>query len=861
MLKLKNITKNYLSGENEVKALKGISIEFRKSEFVSILGHSGCGKTTLLNIIGGLDRYTSGDLIINGKSTKDFKDKDWDAYRNYSVGFVFQNYNLITHQNILSNVELSLTLDGVSKKERRKRAIKALEDVGLKDQIHKKPNQLSGGQMQRVAIARALVNDPDIILADEPTGALDTDTSEQVMDLLKKISKNKLIIMVTHNKELAEKYSTRIVKILDGVITDDSKPFTEEDSKKENNKSSKIGKTAMSFFTAFSLSLNNLMTKKGRTFLTAFAGSIGIIGIALILSLSSGVQSYINKVEEDTLSSYPITIESESIDMASLMEAFMGEQGDTAEEAEDNTIYSVNIMTDIISAVSQEVKSNNLEAFKEYLENEDTVINENSNAIQYSYGVTLNLYKEEGALQVNPSQVFESLGMGEITDSSSSTSLFASIASTNIWTELLNNSELLQTQYDVIAGRFPENYNEVVLIVDEDNQISDYTLYTLGIKDQSEIQGLVYDITSEEGVEEFDEETYTYDDFVGLTYKLLLTTDYYSKENGVWVDKSSDSSYIESKLADAEEITVVGIIRPKEESNISSTTYGEIGYLYDLTEYVINKTNESEIAKEQLENPTINVFTGTEFSSDTSTSFSLDDLTDEQLLALSQMTEEEQLAFMTTYTENSNATYESNLATLGIVDLDSPTSINIYPKDFESKDLIKSAIDDYNAKQEEEGNEDNVIEYTDFVGTLMNSVTRIVDIISYVLIAFVAISLIVSSIMIGIITYISVLERTKEIGILRAIGASKKDISRVFNAETFIIGLTAGLLGIVITIILNIPINAVIKSITGVSGISALPVQGAVILVLISMILTIIAGLIPAKIAAKKDPVDALRTE
>ena len=865
MLELKNITKNYLSGENEVKALKGISIEFRKSEFVSILGHSGCGKTTLLNIIGGLDRYTSGDLIINGKSTKDFKDKDWDSYRNYSVGFVFQNYNLITHQTVLSNVELALTLDGVSKKERKARAIKALEDVGLKDQIHKKPNQLSGGQMQRVAIARALVNDPDIILADEPTGALDTDTSKQVMELLKKISKNKLIIMVTHNKELAEKYSTRIVKILDGVITDDSEPFTEEDRKKEKKKESKLGKTAMSFFTAFSLSLNNLMTKKGRTFLTAFAGSIGIIGIALILSLSSGVQNYINKVEEDTLSSYPITIESESIDMATLMEAFMGEQESTFEEPADNTIYSVNIMTDIISAVSQDAKSNNLEAFKEYLDNEDTVINENSNAVQYSYGVTLNLFKEEGALQVNPTEVLNSIGVGDMFESSSEVMSMlgsTSTTNTNVWSELLDNPELLQTQYDVISGKFPENYNEVVLIVDEKNQISDYTLYTLGIKDQSEIQGMVYDITSEEGVEKSDTETYTYDDFVGLKYKLLLSTDFYSKENGVWVDKSSDTSYIQSKLAEAEEITVVGIIRPKEESNITTTTYGEIGYLHDLTEYVINKTNDSEIAKEQLENPTINVFTGTEFSTEASNNeFSIDSLTDEQKLALSQMSEEEQLQYMSTYSSNINATYENNLRTLGIVDLDNPSTINIYPKDFESKDLIKTAIEDYNNKQTDEGKEENVIEYSDFVGTLMNSVTRIVDIISYVLIAFVAISLVVSSIMIGIITYISVLERTKEIGILRAIGASKKDISRVFNAETFIIGLTAGILGIAITIILNIPINAVIKAVTGVSGISALPIVGAIILILISMILTIIAGLIPAKIAAKKDPVEALRTE
>ena len=862
MLELKNITKNYLSGDNEVKALKGISIEFRESEFVSILGQSGCGKTTLLNIIGGLDRYTSGDLIINGKSTKDFNDRDWDTYRNHSVGFVFQNYNLITHQNVLSNVELALTLNGIKKSERRKRAIKALEDVGLKDQIYKKPNQLSGGQMQRVAIARALVNDPDIILADEPTGALDTETSKQVMEVLKKISEDKLIIMVTHNKELAEEYSSRIVRILDGNIINDSNPYTENDKKEEKKKEEKAGKTSMSFFTAFALSLNNLMTKKGRTFLTAFAGSIGIIGIALILSLSSGVQNYISRVEEDTLSSYPITIEEESVDMSVMLETLMGEMGSTDNENDEDKIYSVNIMTDIISSISQEVQTNNLTAFKEYLENEDTVINENSTAIQYSYDLDLNLYKSDttdGVYQVNPSQVLETIGLGEMFESSSDVmSLFSgssSVSATDIWSELLDNQELLEVQYDVLAGRFPESYNEVVLIVDENNQVSDYTLYALGIKDSSEIDDMFSNLQAGTEYEKNDIDEYSYDDFVGLTYKVLLNTDYYEKENGIWVDKSDDTEYMTEKVNEAEEITIVGIIKPNEESNVGSTTYGEIGYLKDLKEYVIEKINESEIAQEQLENPTINVFTGTEF--DSSETFSIENLTDEQKLQLSQMTEEEQLSFITAYAENSDATYESNLELLGIIDLDSPSAINIYPKSFEAKDLIKEAIDDYNDGQEEE----DVIEYSDLVGTLMSSVTNIINIISYVLIAFVAISLVVSSIMIGIITYISVLERTKEIGILRAIGASKKDISRVFNAETFIIGLTAGILGIVITIILNIPINIVIKYITGVSGISSLPVYGAVILIIISMILTVISGLIPAKMAAKKDPVEALRTE
>ena len=862
LLELKNITKNYLSGDNEVKALKGINIEFRKSEFVSVLGHSGCGKTTLLNIIGGLDRYTTGDLIINGKSTKDFNDRDWDTYRNHSVGFVFQNYNLISHQSVLSNVELALTLNGIKKSERRKRAIKALEDVDLKDQIHKKPNQLSGGQMQRVAIARALVNDPDIILADEPTGALDSETSKQVMELLKKISKNKLIIMVTHNRELAEEYSSRIVRILDGNIIDDSNPYTEADKKEEMKKENKAGKTSMNFFTAFSLSLNNLMTKKGRTFLTAFAGSIGIIGIALILSLSSGVQNYISRVEEDTLSSYPITIEEESVDMSVMLETLMGEIGSTDNENDEDKIYSVNIMTDIISSISQEVQTNNLTAFKEYLETEDTVINENSTAIQYSYDLDLNLYKSDttdGVYQVNPSQVLETIGLGEMFESSSDVmSLFSgssSVAATDIWSELLDNSELLEVQYDVLAGRFPESYNEVVLIVDENNQVSDYTLYALGIKDSEEIDDMFENVQSGTEYEKNDIDEYSYDDFIGLTYKVLLNTDYYEKENGIWVDKSEDTEYMTAKVNEAEEITIVGIIKPNEESNIGSTTYGEIGYLKDLKEYVIEKINESEIAKEQLENPTINVFTGTEF--DSSETFSIENLTDEQKLQLSQMTEEEQLEFISAYAENSDATYESNLELLGIIDLDSPSAINIYPKSFEAKDLIKEAIDEYNDSQEEE----DVIEYSDLVGTLMSSVTNIINIISYVLIAFVAISLVVSSIMIGIITYISVLERTKEIGILRAIGASKKDISRVFNAETFIIGLSAGLIGIALTIVLNIPINIVIKYITGVSGISSLPLYGAIILVVISMILTVISGLIPAKMAAKKDPVEALRTE
>lgn len=645
MLKLKGITKNYLSGEAEVKALKGIDIEFRKSEFVSILGHSGCGKTTLLNIIGGLDRYTSGDLIIKGKSTKDFKDKDWDTYRNYSVGFVFQNYNLIGHQTVLSNVELALTLDGVSKSERRKRAIEVLEKVGLKDQINKKPNQLSGGQMQRVAIARALVNDPEIVLADEPTGALDTDTSVQIMEILKEISKDRLIIMVTHNPDLAEKYSSRIVKILDGNITDDSNPFMEEDRKQEEKDEVKTGKTAMSFLTALNLSLNNLMTKKGRTLLTAFAGSIGIIGIALILSLSTGVQNYINKVEEDTLSSYPIMIREESVDMSTMMETLMNEDDDGIEH-EDGKIYTTNIMTDIISGFSKEVKENNLTDFKDYLENEDTVINKNTNAIQYGYGLTLNLYQqdeEDNIQRINPSAVMDSFGeMGEALVSQNVFMQSSMTAATDVWVELLDNPDLIKSQYDVLAGKLPEEYNEVVLIIDDENRISDYTLYALGLKDLDDVTQMFKDLMSGNEVKKGEIEEYEYDDFLNLKYKLLLNTDYYAKENGIWVDKSANQEYMKNKINEAEEITVVGIIKPKPESNITGSVYGEICYLHSLSEYVINKINESEIVKEQKQNPEVNVFTGSNFIETGKTAtgasgFDISMLTEEQKMQLARI--------------------------------------------------------------------------------------------------------------------------------------------------------------------------------------------------------------------------------
>ena len=850
MLELKNIVKNYLSGDNEVQALKGISLKFRKSEFVSVLGPSGCGKTTLLNIIGGLDRYTDGDLKINGKSTKEFKDKEWDAYRNYSVGFVFQNYNLIPHQTVLSNVELALTLSGVSKKERRQRAIKSLEDVGLKDQIHKKPNQMSGGQMQRVAIARALVNDPDIILADEPTGALDTETSKQIMEILKNISKDKLIIMVTHNPDLAKEYSSRVIKILDGKIIDDSNPF----DGKEKKQMAKDGKTSMSFFTALSLSLNNLMTKKGRTFLTAFAGSIGIIGIALILSLSHGIQSYINRVEEDTLSSYPITIESESIDMSSVLGALMGTSGeDDNLEKEEGKIYTRNIMTDVLSTVSSQVKNNNLVDFKKYIEQEESVIKENSNSVEYGYGITLNLYNpdtENGILQVNPSNIMDILGLNS--EFSSYRTQTSGFRSTDVFTKLLDNPELLKTQYNLIAGQWPEKYNEVVLILDEDGLVSDYTLYALGILSQDELEKEYKDMINGKEFKEKETKSYTYDEILNLKYKLVLSPDYYKKENGIWIDKSEDEKYMKNILEKAEDIKVVGIIQADSQSIVSSS-YGEIGYLVNLQDYVINKTKEAEIVKEQQKDEKRNVFTGLEFPKEDEKpqSFNMNKLTPEQRAYYMSLSSE----------ENANATYKGNLKTLGVVDFDSPTSISIYPKSFESKELISKEIENYNKKMQDDGKDENVISYNDMVGTMMKSVTTIVNLISDVLIAFVSISLVVSSIMIGIITYISVLERIKEIGILRSIGASKKDISRVFNAETFIVGLIAGVLGIAITLILNIPINIIIKNISGISGIASLPWTGGIILVIISMLLTMIAGLIPAKLAAKKDPVEALRTE
>ena len=849
MLELKKITKKYLSGTNSVSALKGIDLKFRKTEFVSILGPSGCGKTTLLNIIGGLDQYTTGDLIINGKSTKNFKDKDWDTYRNHSIGFVFQNYNLIPHQTVLANVELALTLAGINKTERRKRAIKALKDVGLEDQIHKKPNQMSGGQMQRVAIARALVGNPDILLADEPTGALDTKTSVQIMELLKEISKTKLVIMVTHNPDLAEKYSTRIIKLLDGQVTDDSKPY---DGIEEKNKQAKAGKTNMSFLTALSLSLNNLLTKKGRTILTAFAGSIGIIGIALILSLSSGMQNYINRVEEDTLSSYPITLQETTMDTGELLNAAM-DSTTTYENHNDNKIHSMNITNDMLSLMGSGAKSNNLEAFKSYIDKNSNKFNEYANAIEYSYNLDLNIYKEneDGYTLVNPDQIMDKLGFGQMNEISN---MFSSgVSSYNAFSEMLDNRNLIEEQYDVLAGHLPENYNEVVLVVNKDNYISDYTIYSIGLLDSEELVANYNALMNGEEINNLDELTYTYDELLDITFKVLLNTDYYTKEGNLWINKSSDEKYIANLLNNALELKVVGIIKPNEET-ITTNNYGGVFYTKELTEYVINKINESEIAQAQLANKNINIFTNSEFRNE---EFDINNLTREEQAYLASLSQSELAEVLANYQENANATYESNLEKLGIVDLNKPSTINIYAKDFDSKEALANIITDYNNNTTEE----NQISYTDIIEVMMSGVSNIIDIISYVLMGFVSISLVVSSIMIGIITYISVLERTKEIGILRSIGASKKDISRVFNAETLIIGAAAGLLGIIVTIILNIPINIIIDNLSGVSSIAKLPVMGGIILVIISIFLTVIAGLIPAKMASKKDPVEALRTE
>ena len=1021
MLELRDIVKHYESGDTVVKALDGVSLCFRKNEFVSILGASGCGKTTLLNIIGGLDRYTSGDLIIRGRSTKLFRDGDWDSYRNHSVGFVFQSYNLIPHQTVLSNVELALTLSGVSKSERRRRAADALAKVGLGDQLHKKPNQMSGGQMQRVAIARALVNDPDILLADEPTGALDTHTSVQIMELLSEVAKDRLVIMVTHNPELAEEYSSRIVRLSDGRVIDDSRPVTEEEykefieareqaaiaekrSKKEKKKQKKAQKTSMSFFTALSLSLNNLLTKKGRTILTSFAGSIGIIGIALILSLSTGINAYIEQVQEDTLSTYPLTLQEKTQDFSAMFSA-MTEVQDTADYSDSGQIHVDDSLGTMMSAMSATVE-NNLEDFKKYMDEHYDEIKDAVSDIQYTYDFDLQIFTSDGKTQVSPTTLFKNMGesfaaMGELMETSGMSSSFG------VMSEMIDNRALLDQQYDVIAGSWPQNEREVVLVVNGNNQISKMTLYMLGILDQGELEDIMMALMTNGEYDTTPIAPFDYDYFLNMKFNLLNTSDFYVKDdsatysaNGktypVWKDLREQPYYDQESFVTEKgtEVKISGIIRPKDGVAATSVS-GAIGYTKGLTDLILADNLQSEIIKQQKETPLNNILTGLPFEKtvytrenigeliatiDPSTMRSIftaateelksqfteappvvDDesmvgfaailpndklaellgsmletvdpsmhpyvfaaiqgslgegspitvdsyedivavlpiLTPEQrvtpVFALANMmTPDQKQAVYTHLNETimdmevteelfymiipmmddeqfartqdmlykmapqTDATLDSTLTLLGDAEKAKPASINFYAKDFESKDTIETFISNYNKSVEEI----DKIQYTDLVGVMMSSVTAIINAISYVLIAFVSISLVVSSIMIGIITYISVLERTKEIGILRAIGASKSDISRVFNAETLIVGLCAGLIGIIGTIVLNLPINLIIQTLSGISTIrSFLPWGAAIILVAISMFLTLIAGLIPARLASKKDPVVALRSE
>ena len=912
MLILKNIIKDYVAGDTTVRALNDVSINFRESEFVSILGPSGCGKTTMLNIIGGLDRYTSGDLVINGKSTKTFTDENWDTYRNHSVGFIFQSYNLIPHQTVLANVELALTLSGVSKKERKERAIEALKKVGLGDHIDKKPNQMSGGQMQRVAVARALINNPDIILADEPTGALDSETSVQIMELLKEISKDKLIIMVTHNPDLAYEYSNRIIKVSDGKVVDDSNPFNPDEADRQTEKvkahqeKKKGKKPSMSLGTAFGLSIRNLGTKRGRTFLTAFAGSIGIIGIALVLALSTGIQNYVDKVQNDTLMAYPMSVERESVNTDNMMNAMMGMSEEMLNsDNEEDKVYVNDMFTQMINTFVAQSSSNNIESFKKYVDDNKEAFDALCNDIQFKYSTPLNIYKadtSDGVVRVNPN-----VAMAEMSSSMmAGMEGFMSSSMMDSWVELIGDTEVISKQYDIIHGRLPVEKHEVVLMVDGNNEINELVLYALGIKDQKELSKNLMDAIKNSEELQTAEDVYTFEEICDMRFKLVLNSDYMKKDKktGLWKDMSANTAYVKELVDKGLEIEIVGILRPKKD-NVLSVGTGGVGYMSTLMDYALEQTEKSQVVQEQLNSPDKDIISGLEFMNLGINDFDLADidmslidmnylditpfmdmvenidlaeiditdmsslfnfgemsnlqkklmegyLSDEQIIALKQ-------AYIDTI--NAQCSYDKTMETLGYQSAAIPTSIYFYPKSFEAKDELNNMISFYNDKVTSMGHPEHSISLTDPIGALLSSVTKIIDIVTYVLIVFVAVSLVVSSVMIGIITYISVLERTKEIGILRSIGASKSDISRVFNAETVSIGLTSGVLGILCTLLLEIPINLLLNHLTNTGAAAQLPFNAAIILICISVFLTFIAGLVPSKLAAKKDPVEALRTE
>ena len=841
MLQLQHISKVYHTANQEFHALKDISIRFRENEFVSILGQSGSGKTTLLNIIGGLDQYTSGDLLIQGRSTKQFKDRDWDSYRNHTIGFVFQSYNLIGHQTALSNVEIAMTLSGVSKAERKKRAIEALERVGLKDHLYKKPSQMSGGQMQRIAIARALVNNPKVVLADEPTGALDSETSVQIMELLKDIAKERLVIMVTHNPELAKTYSTRIVQVLDGNILSDSNPYEPTEEKTQGD--IQFTKTKMSFMTALALSFNNLLTKKGRTFLTAFAGSIGIIGIALILALSNGVSDYVKKVQEDTLVSLPLTISEQN------QSNLLATSPDLSDKPfKENNELGVN--TVLTKLLKKQIGKNDLASFKKYLEENASQVEALTKDVRYQYNLQPYIYESDTSN--GPKSILPSTLADEV--ETSNQTMKGYLHNIDYWSELSSDTNMLESQYDVLEGRLPTDKSEIVLIADENNEISDLLLYSLRFKDPSELNDA-------KKLDELGSQTYQYSDFIGKTFKAVVNTNRFVKENNQWINKIDDKSYMKTQIENGLELKIVGVLRQKEgtRSSVNSPS-GGVAYTSALIDYTSEQIQNSDIVKEQEANPTINVFTGKEFAKDLKP-FNSADLTEEEKIQLAKMTPEQQAQYVQQYNDNLAATYEENLAKLGVIDKSKPAAIEFYTSSFQQKQELKDFINAYNTAKKDAGDDDKVLAYSDDIQTIMSSITTMVGVITTVLVGFVAISLIVSSIMIAIITYISVLERTKEIGILRAMGASKKDIRRIFTAETAIEGFISGVLGIAITLLATFPINAIVAQTTKVDGVAQLPWDAALILIVISIVLTVLAGLIPSRIAAKKDPVESLRSE